>query len=161
MATTDWYTISQLGDFNSKNGYVGGNSWYWGKYKDDNARSGYMGVGTVNGSSRNAVLVFWIKFPSFLVSSNITIDKIEVQMNQTVSNGIPSGNNYATYACAVGVQPDTPKAWNGSGQTNNPKVFATDNTVTTRTAGTTWNPTYTYKVTNRNNLPAGSSVCYI
>ena len=161
MATTKWYTISELGDFNSKNGYVGGNSWYWGKYKDDNARSGYMGVGTVNGSSRNAVLVFWIKFPSFLVSSNITIDKIEVQMNQTVSNGIPSGNNYATYACADGVQPDTPKAWNGSGQTNNPKVFATDNTVTTRTAGTTWNPTYTYKVTNRNNLPAGSSVCYI
>lgn len=161
MATTKWYTISELGDFNSKNGYVGGNSWYWGKYKDDNARSGYIGVGTVNGSSRNAVLVFWIKFPSFLVSPNITIDKIEVQMEQTVSNGISSGNNYATYACAVGVQPDTPKAWNGSGQTNNPKVFATDNSVTTRTAGTTWNPTYTYTVTNRSNLPAGSSVCYI
>ena len=161
MATTKWYTISELGDFNSKNGYVGENSWFWGRYKDNNARSGYMGVGTVNGSSRNAVLVFWIKFPSFLVSPNITIDKIEVQMKQTVSNGIPSGNNYATYACAVGVQPDTPKAWNGSGQTNNPKVFATDNTVTTKTAGTTWNPTYTYKVTNRNNLPAGSSVCYI
>lgn len=161
MATTKWYTISELGDFNSKNGYVGENSWYWGRYKDNNARSGYMGVGTVNGSSRNAVLVFWIKFPSFLVSPNITIDKIEVQMNQTVSNGISSGNNYATYACAVGVQPDTPKAWNGAGQTNNPKVFATDNSVTTRTAGTTWNPTYTYKVTNRNNLPAGSSVCYI
>lgn len=161
MATTKWYTISELGDFNSKNGYVGENSWYWGKYKDNNARSGYMGVGNVNGSSRNAVLVFWIKFPSFLVSPNITIDKIEVQMNQTVSNGISSGKNYATYACAVGVQPDTPKAWNGSGQTNNPKVFATDNSVTTRTAGTTWNPTYTYKVTNRSNLPAGSSVCYI
>ena len=161
MARTKWYTISELGDFNSKNGYVGENSWYWGKYKDNNARSGYIGVGTVNGSSRNAVLVFWIKFPSFLVSPNITIDTIEVQMNQTVSNGISSGNNYATYACAVGVQPDTPKAWNGAGQTNNPKVFATDNTVTTRTAGTTWNPTYTYKVTNRDNLPAGSSVCYI
>lgn len=161
MATTKWYTISELGDFNSKNGYVGQNSWYWGRYKEDNARSGYMGVGTVNGSSRNAVLVFWIKFPSFLVSPNITIDKIEVQMNQTVSNGIQSGKNYATYACAVGVQPDTPKAWNGTGQTNNPKIFATDNSVTTRTAGTTWNPTYTYKVTNRNNLPAGTKGCYI
>ena len=160
MATTKWYTISELSGFNSKNGYVGETSWFWGRYSKG-ARSGYIGVGNVNGSSRSAVLVFWLPFPSSLISSNITIDKIEVQMNQTVSSGISSGQNYATYACAVGVQPDTPKAWNGSGQTNNPKVFATDNSVTTRTAGTTWNPTYTYKVTNRNNLPAGSKGCYI
>ena len=160
MATTKWYTISELSGFNSKNGYIGETSWYWGKY-NNGARSGYIGVGNVNGSSRSAVLVFWLPFPSSLISSNITIDEIEVQMNQTVSSGISSGNNYATYACAVGVQPDTPKAWNGSGRTNNPKIFATDNTVTTRTAGTTWNPTYTYKVTNRSNLPAGSKGCYI
>lgn len=160
MATTKWYTISELSGFNSKNGYVGETSWFWGRYSKG-ARSGYIGVGNVNGSSRSAVLVFWLPFPSSLISSNITIDKIEVQMNQTVSSGIPSGKNYATYACATGVQPDTPKAWNGSGQTNNPKVFATDNSVTTRTAGTTWNPTYTYKVTNRSNLPAGTKGCYI
>ena len=160
MATTKWYTISELSGFNSKNGYVGGTSWFWGRYSKG-ARSGYIGVGNVNGSSRSAVLVFWLPFPSSLINSNITIDKIEVQMNQTVSSGISSGKNYATYACATGVQPDTPKAWNGTGQTNNPKIFATDNTVTTRTAGTTWNPTYTYKVTNRSNLPAGSKGCYI
>lgn len=158
--TTGWYTISQLSGFNSKNGYVGETSWFWGKYSKG-ARSGYIGVGNVNGSSRSAVLVFWLPFPSSLISSNITIDKIEVQMNQTVSSGIQSGKNYATYACAVGVQPDTPKAWNGSGRTNNPKIFATDNSVTTKTAGTTWNPTYTYKVTNRSNLPAGSKGCFI
>ena len=160
MATTKWYTISELSGFNSKNGYVGETSWFWGKYSKG-ARSGYIGVGNVNGSSRSAVLVFWLPFPSSLISSNITIDKIEVQMNQTVSSGISSGKNYATYACATGVQPDTPKAWNGTGQTNNPKIFATDNSVTTRTAGTTWNPTYTYKVTNRSNLPAGSKGCFI
>lgn len=160
MATTKWYTISELSGFNSQNGYVGETSWFWGRYSKG-ARSGYIGVGNVNGSSRSAVLVFWLPFPSSLISSNITIDKIEVQMNQTVSSGISSGKNYATYACATGVQPDTPKAWNGTGQTNNPKIFATDNTVTTRTAGTTWNPTYTYKVTNRSNLPAGTKGCYI
>lgn len=160
MATTKWYTISELSGFNSKNGYVGETSWFWGRYSKG-ARSGYIGVGNVNGSSRSAVLVFWLPFPSSLISSNITIDKIEVQMNQTVSSGIPSGKNYATYACATGVQPDTPKAWNGTGQTNNPKIFATDNSITTKTSGTTWNPTYTYKVTNRSNLPAGSKGCYI
>lgn len=160
MATTKWYTISELSGFNSKNGYVGETSWFWGRYSKG-ARSGYIGVGNVNGSSRSAVLVFWLPFPSSLINSNITIDKIEVQMNQTVSSGISSGKNYATYACATGVQPDTPKAWNGTGQTNNPKIFATDNTVTTRTAGTTWNPIYTYTVTNRSNLPAGSKGCYI
>lgn len=160
MATTKWYTISELSGFNSKNGYVGETSWFWGRYSKG-ARSGYIGVGNVNGSSRSAVLVFWLPFPSSLISSNITIDKIEVQMNQTVSSGISSGKNYATYACATGVQPDTPKAWNGTGQTNNPKIFATDNSITTKTSGTTWNPTYTYKVTNRSNLPAGSKGCYI
>lgn len=160
MATTKWYTISELSGFNSQNGYVGETSWFWGRYSKG-ARSGYIGVGNVNGSSRSAVLVFWLPFPSSLISSNITIDKIEVQMNQTVSSGISSGKNYATYACTTAVQPDTPKAWNGTGQTNNPKIFATDNTVTTRTAGTTWNPTYTYKVTNRSNLPAGTKGCYI
>lgn len=158
--TTGWYTISELSGFNSKNGYVGETSWFWGRYSKG-ARSGYIGVGNVNGSSRSAVLVFWLPFPSSLISSNITIDKIEVQMNQTVSSGISSGKNYATYACATGVQPDTPKAWNGTGQTNNPKIFATDNSITTKTSGTTWNPTYTYKVTNRSNLPAGSKGCYI
>lgn len=158
--TTGWYTISGLSGFNSKNGYVGETSWFWGKY-NNGARSGYIGVGNVNGSSRSAVLVFWLPFPSFLISSNITIDKIEVQMNQTVSSGISSGKNYATYACATGVQPDTPKAWNGTGRTNDPKIFATDNTVTTKAAGTTWNPIYTYTVTNRSNLPAGSKGCYI
>lgn len=160
MATTKWYTISELSGFNSQNGYVGETSWFWGRYSKG-ACSGYIGVGNVNGSSRSAVLVFWLPFPSSLISSNITIDKIEVQMNQTVSSGISSGKNYATYACTTAVQPDTPKAWNGTGQTNNPKIFATDNTVTTRTAGTTWNPTYTYKVTNRSNLPAGTKGCYI
>lgn len=158
--TTGWYTISELSGFNSKNGYVGETSWFWGKY-NKGARSGYIGVGNVNDNLRNAVLVFWLPFPSLLISSNITIDKIEVQMNQTVSSGISSGKNYATYACATGVQPDTPKAWNGTGQTNNPKIFAIDNTVTTRTAGTTWNPIYTYTVTNRSNLPAGSKGCFI
>lgn len=158
--TTGWYTISGLGDFNSKNGYVGETSWYWGKY-NSGARSGYMGVGVVNGTSRSAVLVFWVKFPASLISPNITIDKIEVQMSQTVSSGISSGKNYNTFACATGVQPDTPKAWNGTGRTNDPKVFATDNSVTTQTAGSTWYPIYTYTVTNRNNLPAGSTGCYI
>lgn len=158
--TTGWYTISDLGGFNSKNGYVGETSWYWGKY-NGGVRSGYMGVGVVNGSSRNAVLVFWVKFPSSLISSNITIDKIEVQMSQTVSDGISSGNNYGTFACATNVQPDTPKAWNGTGRTNDPKIFAIDNTVTTKTSGTTWQPTYTYTVTSRSNLPAGTEGCYI
>lgn len=160
MATTKWYTISELSGFNSQNGYVGETSWFWGRYSKG-ARSGYIGVGNVNGSSRSAVLVFWLPFPSSLISSNITIDKIEVQMNQTVSSGISSGKNYATYACTTAVQPDTPKAWNGSGQTNDPKIFATDNSITTKTSGTTWNPTYTYKVTNRSNLPAGTKGCYI
>lgn len=158
--TTGWYTISGLSGFNSKNGYVGETSWFWGKY-NNGARSGFIGVGNVNGSSRSAVLVFWLPFPSSLISSNITIDKIEVQMSQTVSSGISSGKNYATFACATGVAPDTPKAWNGSGRTNDPKIFATDNSVTTKTAGTTWYPTYTYTVTNRSNLPAGSKGCYI
>lgn len=158
--TTGWYTISGLSGFNSKNGYVGGTSWYWGKY-NEGARSGFIGVGNVDGSSRNAVLVFWLPFPSSLISSNITIDKIEVQMNQTVSDGISSDKNYATFACATGVLPDTPKAWNGSGRDNDPLIFAIDNTVTTRTAGTTWNPIYTYTVTNRSNLPAGRKGCYI
>lgn len=160
MATTKWYTISELSGFNSQNGYVGETSWFWGRYSKG-ARSGYIGVGNVNGSSRSAVLVFWLPFPSSLISSNITIDKIEVQMNQTVSSGISSGKNYATYACTTAVQPDTPKAWNGSGRTNDPKIFATDNSITTKTSGTTWNPTYTYKVTNRSNLPAGTKGCYI
>ena len=160
MATTKWYTISELSGFNSQNGYVGETSWFWGRYSKG-ARSGYIGVGNVNGSSRSAVLVFWLPFPSSLISSNITIDKIEVQMNQTVSSGISSGKNYATYACTTAVQPDTPKAWNGTGQTNNPKIFATDNSITTKTSGTTWNPTYTYTVTNRRNLPAGTKGCYI
>lgn len=158
--TTEWYTISELGGFNSKNGYVGETSWYWGKYSGG-VRSGYIGVGVVNNSSPNAVLVFWIKFPSSLISSNITIDKIEVQMNQTVSSGISSGNNYATFACAANIQPDTPKAWNGTGRTNDPKIFAIDNTVTTKTSGTNWQPTYTYTVTSRSNLPAGTEGCYI
>lgn len=158
--TTGWYTISGLGGFNSKNGYVGETDWYWGKY-NGGVRSGFIGVGVVNNASRSAVLVFWVKFPSSLISSNITIDKIEVQMSQTVSSGISSGKNYATFACATNVQPDTPQAWNGTGRTNNPKIFASDNTVTTQTAGTTWYPTYTYTVTSRSNLPAGTEGCYI
>ena len=88
MATTGWYTISQLnnassGTFNSKNGYKGNSSdkWFWGKYSSG-ARGGYFGRGKVNANigEQHAVLVFYVPFPNIVVGSTKKVTQIEVEM---------------------------------------------------------------------------------
>ena len=166
MATTSWYTISQLnnassGTFNSKNGYRGNSStnWYWGKYSGG-ARSGYFGKGTVNGNTQHAVLVFWVPFPTVAVGSTKKVTKIEVQMYQNMCSGIQSGRELRAYACKGGPSGtnDTPANWlNGTGGVTG--VFASDRSV--KTGNYTGSTPATYTFSNTSGFAANTSGCFI
>ena len=167
MATTDWYTISQLnntsrGTFNRKNGYRGNSSgnWYWGKYSEG-ARGGYFGKGKISNSigQQHAVLVFWVPFPTVAVGSTKKVTKIEVQMYQNMCSGIESGRELRTYACKGGPSGtnDTPENWlNGTGGVTG--VFASDRSVKTGNYTSTL-AKYTFK--NDSGFAANTSGCFI
>lgn len=167
MATTGWYTISQLnnassGTFNSKNGYSGNSSsnWYWGKYSSG-ARGGYFGKGKINANigQQHAVLVFYVPFPTVAVGSTKKVTKIEVQMYQNKCSGIESGRELRTYACKGGPSGtnDTPANWlNGTGGVTG--VFAYDRSVTT---GNYTSTLAQYTFHNDSGFPANTSSCFI
>ena len=168
MATTSWYTISQLnnassGTFNSKNGYKGNSStsWYWGKYSSG-ARGGYFGRGKINTNigEQHAVLVFWVPFPTVAVGSTKKVTKIEVQMYQNMCSGIQSGRELRAYACKGGPSGtnDTPANWlNGTGGVTG--VFASDRSV--KTGNYTGSTPATYTFSNTSGFAANTSGCFI
>ena len=162
MATTGWYTISQLSGFNSKNGYVGNSStnWYWGKYSSG-ALGGYFGRGKVNANigEQHAVLVFYVPFPTVAVGSTKKVTKIEVEMYQNKCSGINSNLELRAYACKGGPSGnnDTPANWlNGTGGVTG--VFASDRSVTT---GNYTSTPATYTFHNDSGFPANTSSCFI
>ena len=167
MATTGWYTISQLnnassGTFNSKNGYKGNSSsnWYWGKYSSG-ARGGYFGRGKVNANigEQHAVLVFYVPFPNIVVGSTKKVTQIEVEMYQNKCSGINSGRELRAYACKGGPSGtnDTPANWlNGTGGVTG--VFASDRSVTT---GDYTSTPATYIFKNDSGFPVNTSACFI
>lgn len=162
MATTGWYTISQLSGFNSKNGYRGNSSsnWYWGKYSSG-ARGGYFGRGKINANigQQHAVLVFYVPFPTVAVGSTKKVTKIEVQMYQNKCSGIESGRELRAYACKGGPSGtnDTPANWlNGTGGVTG--VFASDRSVTT---GNYTSTLAQYTFHNDSGFPANTSSCFI